>query len=167
MSQSSTARTGVSPAILIKHSVTLTPKERVAAGDQVAKLERKNFPASEGFDYDVELRKKSIGLILAYKETTPNVIVAYLVYQRVKRVTWLHKLCVIEEERQKGIGRCLVHALRHQLESRGGESICLWVDEHRRPAKALYDSLGFAQVEHRPDYYAPGRPGLKMELAIQ
>lgn len=155
------------PGITMKDSASLTAKARVAVGDQVAKLERKNFPSSEGFDYDVELRKKSIGLIVAFRETAPNVVVAYLVYQRVKRVTWLHKLCVVEEERQKGIGRSLIHALRHQMESSGCERIQLWVDEHRIPAKALYDSLGFSQVEHRPNYYAPGRSGLKMELTIR
>lgn len=167
MESPATERGSVPPGIIIKDSASLTAKERAAAGDQVAKLERKNFPSSEGFDYDVELRKKSISLILAYRDTAPNVAVAYLVYQRMKRVAWLHKLCVIEEERRKGIGRCLIHALRHQMESRGGEDIQLWVDEHRRPAKALYDSLGFVEVEHRPDYYAPGRSGLKMELKVR
>lgn len=164
MSHSPIASGDISPGTTIKDSASLTPKERVAVGEQVAKLERKNFPSSEGFDYDVELRKKSIGLLVAYRESAPNVVVAYLVYQRMKRVTWLHKLCVIEDERRKGIGRCL---LRHLMESRGGESIQLWVDEHRIPAKALYDSLGFSQVEHRPDYYAPGRSALKMELAVR
>jgi ribosomal protein S18 acetylase RimI-like enzyme len=149
--------------ITITDFASLSAKERSAIAERVAKLERKIFPPSEGFDYDVELKKKNIGLILAFKEAN---IVAYLVYQRMKRVIWLHKLCVVEQERQKGIGRCLIHSLRHQMESSGGESIQLWVDKHRLPARALYDACGFQQVELRADYYAPGRAGLKMELVI-
>jgi GNAT superfamily N-acetyltransferase len=149
--------------VAIKDFASLPSKERPAIAEKVAKLERKIFPSSEGFDYDVELKKKNIGLILAFKEAN---IVAYLVYQRLKRVIWLHKLCVVEQERQKGIGRCLIHSLRHQMESSGGESIQLWVDEHRLPARALYDACGFQQIELRADYYAPGRAGLRMELLI-
>jgi GNAT superfamily N-acetyltransferase len=149
--------------VTITDFASLPSKERPAIVEKVAKLERKIFPSSEGFDYDVELKKKNIGLILAFKGAN---IVAYLVYQRMKRVIWLHKLCVVEQERQKGIGRCLIHSLSQQMESRGGESIQLWVDEHRLPARALYDAYGFQQVELRADYYAPGRAGIKMELVI-
>jgi len=152
--------------IIIRDFANLPAKDRPAVGDKVAKLERKVFPSNESFDYDVELKKKNIGMILAFPDAESTTVIGYLVYQRMKRVIWLHKLAVVEQERQKGIGRFLVHALRHQMKSRGGESIQLWVDEHRKPARALYDSCGFQQVELRTDYYAPGRAGLKMELSI-
>ncbi|KAF2833717.1 acetyltransferas-like protein [Ophiobolus disseminans] len=152
--------------VSIRDFASISPKERPAVGDKVAKLERKIFPSSESFDYDIELKKKNIGVILAFKEFDSETLIAYLVYQRMKRIVWLHKLCVVESERQKGIGRCLIHALYRQMKSRGGESIQLWVDEHRKPARALYDSCGFQQVELRSDYYAAGRAGLKMQLSI-
>lgn len=155
------------PGVVIRELSSLPPKERSAVADKVVKLERRTFPSNEAFNYDVELKKKNIGVIVAYTECDKNNIAAYLVYQRMKRVIWLHKLCVVEQERKKGIGRCLVHTLRHQMQSRGGESIQLWVDEHRKPARALYDSCGFQQVELRTNYYAPGRAGLKMELRIE
>jgi ribosomal protein S18 acetylase RimI-like enzyme len=150
----------------LKDFSSLPAKERPLIASKVAKLERKVFPANEGFDYDVELKKKNIGLIWAYNEGDPDQVVAYLVYQRMKRVIWLHKLCVAEQERRKGVGKCLIHALRHQMEKSGGESIQLWVDEHREPARALYSSCGFQQIEVRPAYYAPGRAGIKLELSI-
>jgi ribosomal protein S18 acetylase RimI-like enzyme len=154
------------PGFVFKNFASLLPKERPAIAEKVAKLERKVFPSNESFDYDVELKKKNVGLILAFKEGDSDQVVAYLVYQRMKRLIWLHKLCVIEQERQKGIGKCLIRALRLQMERGGGESIQLWVDEHRKPAKTLYDSCGFQQIEIRPAYYAPGRAGVKMELLI-
>lgn len=153
--------------IILKDYASMPPKGRQAIADKIAKLERKVFPANEGFNYEIELKKKNIGLILAIKECNPDQVVAYMVHQRLKRIVWLHKLCVIEEERQKGIAKCLIHALRHQMEMRGCQSIQLWVDEYRKPARALYDSCGFHQIEVRPDYYALGRAGLKMELSIE
>jgi ribosomal protein S18 acetylase RimI-like enzyme len=152
--------------ITLKEFAALLPKERAAVVQRVVKLERKVFPSNEGFDYDVELKKKNTGVILAFKEDDIDQLVAYLVYQRMKRVIWLHKLCVVEQERQKGVGKCLIHALRHRMEKSGGESIQLWVDEHRKPARALYETCGFQQIEVRSAYYAPGRAGVKMELSI-
>lgn len=149
----------------LKEYTTLSPRDRPTVMERVTKLERKIFPSSEAFDYEVELKKNNIGLMFVSKEKGTD-IVAYLVYQRMKRLVWLHKLCVIEKERKKGIGRWLVHALQQQMQKGGSERILLWVDEHREPARALYDSCGFRQIESRPDYYAPGRAGLKMELEI-
>lgn len=151
------------PGVIVRGYASLPSKERAIVAEKVTKLERKTFPANEGFDYDVELKKKNISLVLAFKE---GEIVAYLVSQRMKRVVWLHKLCVVEQERQKGIAKCLIYALCEQTVKSGGESIQLWVDEHREPARALYSALGFRQIEVRPAYYAPGRAGLKMELAV-
>jgi ribosomal protein S18 acetylase RimI-like enzyme len=154
------------PGIVLKEFTALLPKERAAVAHRVVKLERKVFPSNEGFDYDVELKKKNIGLILAFKEDDSDQLMAYLVYQRMKRVIWLHKLCVVDQERRKGVGKCLIHALRHQMQKSGGGNIQLWVDEHRQPARALYEACGFQQTEVRSAYYAPGRAGVKMELSI-
>jgi ribosomal protein S18 acetylase RimI-like enzyme len=141
-------------------------KERPSIAQKVARLERKVFPAIEHFNYDVELKKKNIGVILAFKEDDPDTLVAYLVYQRMKRLAWLHKLCVVEQEREKGLGKALIHSLRRHMEKGGCHTIILWVDENRQPARALYKSCGFEQTECRPDYYGPGRTALKLELSV-
>lgn len=156
----------VPPGFVVKDLFAFSPEDRQIMGRKVAKIEKKVFPSSESFDYDVELKKKNIGLILAFREGHPDNVVAYLVHQRMKRLVWLHKLCVIEQEREHGLGRCLVRSLQYQMKRGGCQSIYLWVDEHRKPARALYATCGFQQIEHRPDYYAPGRAGLKMELAV-
>ncbi|KAF1940785.1 acyl-CoA N-acyltransferase [Clathrospora elynae] len=153
------------PDFLIKEFASFQPKDRQAIAIKVAKLERKVFPAIEHFNYDVELKKKNIGMVLAFKEDDTDTVVAYLVYQRMKRLVWLHKLCVLEQEREKGLGKRLIEFLRTQME-KGGCQIHLWVDSNRKPAMALYKSCGFQQIEYRPDYYGPGRAALKMELSI-
>ncbi|KAL6707932.1 hypothetical protein ACN47E_003606 [Coniothyrium glycines] len=129
-------------------------------------MEKKVFSSSECFDYDVELKKKNIGLLLAFHESEPENVVAYLVYQRMKRMVWLHKLCVVEQERGKGIARCLIRSFQEDVERGGCESIQLWVNETNSPARNLYRSCGFEQVDSRPDYYAAGQAGLKLELTL-
>ena len=151
--------------IVLQVFTTCPPKDRESLAAKVAKLEKKIFPSSEAFDYSVELKKKNIGLILASREESQE-LVGYLVFQRQKGLAWLHKLAVIEQERGKGIARCLVHSLCQQMKKGGCRTIVLWVDEARDPARALYASCGFVQIERLPDYYGPGRTALKMELAM-
>ncbi|KAI8933989.1 hypothetical protein NX059_008761 [Plenodomus lindquistii] len=151
---------------VLRDFASFPAKERAPIAEKVAKLERKIFPAIEHFNYDVELKKKNIGLIVAIKEGDSSNVVAYLVYQRMKRLVWLHKLCVVEQEREKGLGKRLVLALRAQMEQSGCQIIHLWVDESRGPARALYASCHFQQAEFRADYYAEGRSGLRLVLEL-
>jgi ribosomal protein S18 acetylase RimI-like enzyme len=154
------------PGFIIRHLAAFPSKDQPAVARKVAKLEKKVFPAIEHFNYDVELKKKNIGVLVVFREDDTDTLVAYLVYQRMKRLAWLHKLCVCEHEREKGLGNALVHSLRRHMERGGCHTIVLWVDENRRPAQALYKSCGFEQTECRPDYYSPGRTALKLELSI-
>lgn len=153
------------PGITLQLVPACPPKDRDALAKRVARLEKKMFAASEAFDYGVELGKKSVGLVLAERNNGGD-LVGYLVYQRLKGQTWLHKLAVVEAERGKGVATCLVGALRQQVGRGGGRNVVLWVDEGNAPARALYASCGFEQVERLADYYGPGRTALKMELDI-
>jgi ribosomal protein S18 acetylase RimI-like enzyme len=154
------------PGFIIKDFSAFPPKARPEIADKVAKLERKIFPAIEHFNYDVELKKKNTGLLLLFKENDTDKLIGYLVYQRMKRLAWLHKLCVIEQERGRGLGRALILTFRRQMEKGGCSTVFLWVDKSRAPARALYKSCNFQQAECRPDYYGPGRTALKLELLL-
>lgn len=153
------------PGVALQVFTACPPKDREALASKVAKLEKKIFPSSEAFDYSVELKKKNIGLVLASREGSQELI-GYLVFQRQKSLAWLHKLATVEQERGKGIARCLVHSLCQQMKKGGCRTIVLWVDEARNPARALYTSCGFQEIERLQDYYGPGRTAIKMELAI-
>jgi ribosomal protein S18 acetylase RimI-like enzyme len=156
----------IPPGFITRDLTAFPSKDQSAIAKKVAKLEKKVFPAIEHFSYEVELKKKNIGVMVAFKEDDADTLVAYLVYQRMKRLAWLHKLCVTEQEREKGLAKALIHSLRHHMERGGCHTITLWVDENRQPARALYKSCGFEQTECRPDYYGPGRTALKLELSI-
>lgn len=136
----------------------------------VKRLEKKSFPGSEALDFDTELKKRNTHLVCAIENASVIgegiSLIAYLVYARMKRTVLLHKLCVLQEHRGNGIGRQMMTWLMVELTKKGCESIQLWVDESRKPARALYASLGFEEVDYVVDYYAPGRAGFKMILHL-
>jgi hypothetical protein len=43
-------------------------------------------------------------------------VAGYLLYVRVGRLALLHRICVTREEREKVVGKCLVHSLRQFLQ---------------------------------------------------
>ncbi|KAF2872601.1 acetyltransferas-like protein [Massariosphaeria phaeospora] len=151
----------------LKDLASFPAKDRQLWAEEVAKVEKKTFPSSEAFDFDSELRKKNTSVILVLTNQDTSELAGYLVYVRTKRLALLHKICVVEHERGKGVGRYLVHSLRDRLEKGGCQSILLWVDEARQPARMLYRSCDFVQIDRCLDYYGPGRTGLKMELSIE
>jgi ribosomal protein S18 acetylase RimI-like enzyme len=155
-----------SGAVQMVSLASLSAKDRDLAIGRVCKIERKTFPSSEAFDFDAELKKKNTNMILALKGGDASEVAGYLVYVRMKKLALLHKICVIESMRGKGIGRSLMHSLILQLEKGGCHTIQLWVDEARAPARALYQSYGFQQTDRCENYYGPGRTGLKMQLSM-
>ncbi|KAF2271333.1 acetyltransferas-like protein [Westerdykella ornata] len=151
----------------IQNLVSLDPKNRQNVVDRVRKIERKAFPSSEAFDFDAELKKKNTSMLVVTRPDELTEVVGYLVFLRMRKVALLHKICVVEHMRRKGIGRCLIHSVLLQLEKGGCHSIQLWVDEARSPARELYQSYGFREIDRCVDYYGPGRTGLKMQLSIE
>lgn len=136
---------------------------------QVVRTEKKAFPKNEVFDFVRELRKRNTELIclldLANADELPTVA-AYLVYVRVQRTTLLHKICVLEGYRRQGLARKILQKLQGELKSQGCEEVQLWVDEGRKPARSLYASTGFEEVDRVENYYARGRTGIKMALKL-
>jgi len=140
--------------------------ERQKILQDVKRIEKKVFPHSEAFDFDSELRKKNTILVVAVRKCQPLDVVAYLVSQRIRKIAWLHKICVIESERRKGLAKEMIQSLCTELKRGGCQIIHLWVDEARNPARSLYESCNFREIDRYADYYGPGRTALKMELTI-
>ncbi|HVL97245.1 MAG TPA: GNAT family N-acetyltransferase [Solirubrobacteraceae bacterium] len=58
---------------------------------------------------------------------------------------WLEDLFVAEAARGSGLGRAMVEAAVERARTRGCRRIELDVDDANTPARALYESLGFAE----------------------
>ncbi|KAL2872184.1 GNAT family N-acetyltransferase [Aspergillus lucknowensis] len=140
---------------------------------QIARVEKKSFPASEAFPFCEELWRKKPNTRVLYVTWTsqgaqsPLPLIAYAVYARQKGVAWLHKICVAEPFRRKGIGMQLMEYIRARLRNEDCQYIHLWVDKAREHARSLYLRIGFEEHEELPDYYSPGRAGIKMTLGLE
>lgn len=164
-----------------KHLPTLSPL--------LTSLERKIFPSSSSstsFNYPLELKKPTIGVILAYPTSSttitpsttfsitspssstlppPQLPIGYLVFQRLKGTTWLHKLGVVEGERRKGVARGMIGVMKERVRVGGGRKVVLWVEEGNA-ARRLYEEEGWEVRERMEGYYGEGRAGVRMEMDI-
>lgn len=167
--------------------------EALTALTQMTRIEKKSFPATEAFEFDMKLWKRPNTRVLyasilpttahaqaqAQAQSTKNnnksagngerIVVAYLVYVRHRECVLLHKLCVMEQHRRKGIGeRLLSYAIRERFVDKepGCEYVQLWVDKGRLPARNLYQKCGFKEKEEISDYYSEGRTGIRMVLTV-
>lgn len=79
---------------------------------------------------------------------------AFLLGRAVAGEAELLTLAVAPESRRLGLGRRLLARFLYQARLRGAATAFLEVAEDNAPARALYAAQGFAQVGHRPAYYA-------------
>lgn len=135
--------------------------------EAVTRMERKTFPSCELLDFIMELRKQNTTLCCMLNSASRHAeVIGYVLYCRLGRTTWLHKICVGHEHRRRGVASTMISALQKDLASKGCETLCLWVDEERHPARSLYTGYGFEEVERVEDYYGPRRTGLKLVLDL-
>lgn len=74
----------------------------------------------------------------------------------------LYALTIHPDFRGRRLGTRLANRVLDQLVRLGARSLSLEVRVTNRPARHLYDRLGFAPAEPLPDYYGPGIHGLRM-----
>ncbi|KAL4975460.1 acyl-CoA N-acyltransferase [Aspergillus desertorum] len=135
---------------------------------QITRIEKKTFPASEAYPFSEELwRKKPNTRVLYVTQTPQGPPIAYAFYARQKGVAFLHKVCVAERFRRKGVGMQLMQYIRTRLQKEGCQYVHLWVDKARGTARSLYIRNGFEEREVFTGYYAPGRDGIKMVLDLE
>lgn len=67
----------------------------------------------------------------------------------------IQTIAVVERARRRGLGRTLMRALLGEARSREATEVFLEVRADNPGARALYESLGFAEIAVRPAYYQP------------
>ncbi|MCJ1451187.1 hypothetical protein MMC28_001523 [Mycoblastus sanguinarius] len=137
---------------------------------QIERVEKKNFARHEAFDFDIELKKRNMELVVILDDGNDSsssgapVVAAYLVFTHFKpgNVTTLHKICVQEMFRRQSIAKKALVLQIDRLKKRGCSKIQLWVNEDNSPAVCLYTDVGFEEISKVESYYAPGQTGLQM-----
>ena len=86
--------------------------------------------------------------ILSYKEK--DKYVGFLIYQLLYEAGEIIDIFVLNEYRNKGIGKALINKM---LENKQIEKVTLEVKKDNKNAIMLYNSLGFKPVSIRKGYY--------------
>ena len=80
-------------------------------------------------------------------------VAGYVGSQTVMDETDMMNVAVHPDFRRQGVARALILALIGELKKRGSRCLTLEVRASNDPARALYESLGFAHVGTRRNYY--------------
>ena len=79
----------------------------------------------------------------------------------------IQTIAVVDRARRRGLGRTLMLALLNEARAREAAEVFLEVRADNPGARALYESLGFAEIAVRPNYYQPdGVDAVIMRLAV-
>lgn len=139
---------------------------------EIKHCEKKNFHYYEIFDFDSELKKRNVEMMVMLDDSDNATfgrpaLVAYLVWARPKfgNQAILHKICVSEKYRMQGIAKRMMLTQMERLKKQGCTKMMLWVAEDNA-ARKFYESLGFEEDSRVNDYYAPGRGGIHMVNGI-
>ena len=118
---------------------------------QVAAIEKACF--SDPWPESVLTQELENELSLWLVAKDGDTVLGYVGSQSVLDEADMMNLAVCAQARRQGIGRALVLALCTRLHEKDITSLTLEVRESNEPAIRLYESLGFAQVGRRPNYY--------------
>ncbi|KAL8746357.1 MAG: hypothetical protein Q9184_007756 [Pyrenodesmia sp. 2 TL-2023] len=113
---------------------------------QIKHAEKKLFPRNEALDFDQELRKRNselIAVLECVEASSVPVVAAYAVFVHTPPLALLHKICVLEKYRRRGIAAQMLSVHHRSLALRACGKVQLWVDEQRIAARHLYENLGF------------------------
>lgn len=159
--------------LVLKDIHALGQSDATSILEQLTRIEKRTFPSSEAFDFNISLwrKKPNARVIYGTLSSSPTSeasgkVIAYAVYARMKGTALLHKVCIAEPHRRQGFGKLVMEYVEQRLRREGCWEIHLWVDGEREGARRLYAGCGFEERERVVDYYGPGRMGIKMVLDL-
>jgi len=142
----------------------MTIEVGAAQASEVAELAALADECGLSVDFAAELRR-SYGLLLVARENgQPQ---GFLLAWRAADELHLTDLGVTARARRRGIARRLVEALRADGRERSARVVLLEVRESNAAARALYDALGFQELDRRKRYYSDtGEDAVVMQLEL-
>ncbi len=119
--------------------------------DAIMEIENRSFTAPwSRKSYEQLWPQESIDFWVAWQG---DGVVSYYLVQTAKFEQELHTFAVKPELRRRGIGRQMMEHMLEKARGRGVEYIYLQVRPSNQEAKELYNSLGFAEIGMRRNYY--------------
>jgi ribosomal-protein-alanine N-acetyltransferase len=135
--------------------------------DAVVEIERSSFERPWSRDHFLrELDSQLARTIVARSAVTKRVL-GYVCRWIVVDEMQILNLAVHRDHRRRGIGRQLMHQALDEASDAAIRCVTLEVREANLEAVALYESLGFARVGRRSNYYGEGNDGVLMTLTTE
>jgi ribosomal-protein-alanine N-acetyltransferase len=145
-------------------SVSPAPSIAPALPDDVAALTRIAVECDLSVDFVAELGRSYALLRVA---RLPDVA-GFLLAWRAADEVHLTDLGVRQASRRRGVGRALVSALLDEARAAAARVVLLEVRASNAPAIALYEGLGFSELDRRPRYYSDtGEDAVVMQLTLR
>jgi ribosomal-protein-alanine N-acetyltransferase len=115
--------------------------------------------------FNPECRPRRIALVA--QDLASSAMAGFVVASFIPPDAELETIAVAAELQRRGLARQLFQAMVDELHLARIASLVLEVRASNRPARALYDSLGFTQTGLRPRYYAdPVEDAILMKLKL-
>ena len=92
-------------------------------------------------------------LVAEFEQRMPPEVVGFLTSYRVDSEAELWNIAVAPAHRRRGVARALLEEAFQRLSGAGARRLYLEVRESNLPALKLYQSLDFARLARRKDYY--------------
>lgn len=146
------------------HKIRLWQFEDLKA---IAELERQSFSDSwsEGAIYyalDSIEPVEAFALVIPHDEE----IIGYALFQGVFETWELYRIAVHPDWRRQGFAYDLLTEGIKIAKRSGGERLYLEVRENNKPARQLYEDLGFRPYSSRANYYADGSNAVLYRLFL-
>jgi ribosomal-protein-alanine N-acetyltransferase len=146
---------------------------RLADAGALAHLERRVF---RGFHEADQFSVRQFAYYLANPRTVSYVaeheraLVGYVLgiqqSGRLAHLARLHSVAVVASIRRRGQGHRLVMAFLEEARRRGCTTTVLEVAEANRASRRLFLQSGFHDWKRLPDYYGPGKHGVRMRCRL-
>jgi ribosomal-protein-alanine N-acetyltransferase len=101
-----------------------------------------------------------VRLLVAYRN---GKLVGCVIGDRVLDGGRVINLAVDPAARRQGIGTALLSSIERSLRA---DQMTLMVQEENSAARALYRTVGYVDETTTPNYYGPGRPGVRMRKTV-
>jgi ribosomal-protein-alanine N-acetyltransferase len=152
---------------------TLTIRRCVPSDlERIARIERASFSDPWSFEaFSAALALPHLRFLVAEEAGRGGggavVLVGYVVALVMADEGEIADVAVAPDARRRGIGRVLLERMTAEVVEAGVHALYLEVRESNTAARALYQSLGFAQVGRRRGYYlSPSEDALLLRREI-
>lgn len=136
--------------------------------DQLVSLENRCFDAHIAMprrQYRYNLRNPNAS-VYVIRSGGRIVASAILLRRRGGGAGRLYSIAVDPDQRGKGLARRLLEDCLRTFQTEGIRAVVLEVESANLPAVRLYQTAGFEVATELPDYYGPGRIGLRMRRLL-